>query len=77
MRTVSLKDMIRVNFKFFFRQAFNMLECFTCNNWFYNFERNFLLANFLQSLKNIVATLLLQPLGGRQEGFHLEDCQPS
>ena len=57
-----------------------MLEGFTCickNNRFYNFERNFLLANFLQSLKNIVATLLLGPLGGGQEGFHLEDCQPS
>jgi len=74
--------MIRVNFKlFFFRQVFNMLEGFNCicrNNWFYNFERNFLLASFLQSLKNIiVATLLLGLLGGGQEGFHLEDCQPS
>ena len=59
---VYLKDMIRVNFRFFPRHDFNKLAILNCickNNWSFNFKRNFVLANFLQNLKNIVATLSL------------------
>ena len=55
-----LKDMIRVNFRLFSRHVFNKLAVLNCickKNWFFNFKRNFVLAIFLQSLKDIVATL--------------------